>query len=134
MSDLSDLLRRAASAQRLAQERSLLESGLSPAQHAVLDILRAAPGLSGADISRLERLTPPTVSVILANLERKGAVIRRRSVANARVQEWRLTELGESMSRAGSRAMESYNRRVAAAANDEASLRRWLAAVAELEV
>jgi len=51
-----DWLRRAAAAQRLATERALAALEVTPAQFATLRILAGEPGLSSADIARLERL------------------------------------------------------------------------------
>jgi DNA-binding MarR family transcriptional regulator len=69
---LDDLLRRACASQRLAMERALSEIDVTPAQFAAMEWLADEPGLSSAEIARCERLTPPTSSVIVANLERKG--------------------------------------------------------------
>jgi hypothetical protein len=41
---------------------------------AVLTMLKAYPGLSGADLARVAVLTPQTVGVIIGNLERDGAI------------------------------------------------------------
>jgi len=56
----------------LAMERALSEIDVTPAQFAAMEWLADEPGLSSAEIARCERLTPPTSSVIVANLERKG--------------------------------------------------------------
>src|SRR3954452_6412485 len=92
--DLDDCLRRASAAQRLAMERALAPLEITPAQFALLRLVVGTPGMSGADLARIERLTPPTVSVILANLERKGVLSRRSHPGNARVQCLEATALG----------------------------------------
>ena len=69
--EIADLLRRAAASQRIALERLLAPFDITPAQFAVLEIVVAAPGISSAEAARLERLTAPTMSVIVANLERR---------------------------------------------------------------
>lgn len=136
MSELSDLLRRAASAQRLSRERVLGPLGLSSAQYAVLTVVQDHPGVSGSDVARLERLTPPTVSVILANLERKGALSRRMSAVHGRVQEWELTSSGREWLEEARQALAPYETRVSRAASSEmlTAVRKWLLAVSELEV
>jgi DNA-binding MarR family transcriptional regulator len=77
------LLRQAGAANRLRMERALADLGVTPPQFMVLTMLVAYPGLSNADVARLALLTPQTVSVIVANLLRSGAIARRRSSSNA---------------------------------------------------
>ena len=55
---LAYLLRQAQAATRLTLERSLAGLGVTPPQFVVLTMLRAYPGLSGADLARLALLTP----------------------------------------------------------------------------
>src|ERR1700721_878548 len=63
------LLRQAQAATRLTLERALADLGITPPQFAVLTMLRAYPGLSGADLARVALLTPPTVGDITPNLD-----------------------------------------------------------------
>ena len=42
-------------------------------------MLKAYPGLSGADLARVALLTPQTVGVIIRNLERDGAIRKART-------------------------------------------------------
>ena len=74
---LGYLLRQAAGAYRLRMERALADIGVTPPQFSVLTMLAAYPGHSNADLARIALLTPQTVSVIISNLERMGAVARR---------------------------------------------------------
>ena len=67
---LAYLLRQAQAATRLTMERALADLGVTPPQFVVLTMLRAYPGLSGADLARVALLTPQTVGVIIRNLER----------------------------------------------------------------
>src|SRR4030088_817364 len=73
---LAYLLRQAQAATRLTLERALADLGVTPPRFAVLTMLRAYPGLSGADLARVTLLTPQTVGVIMRNLERRGATRR----------------------------------------------------------
>jgi len=66
---LGYLLRQAQAASRLSLERALADLGATPPQFVVLTMLKAYPGLSGADLARVAILTPQTVSVIIRNLE-----------------------------------------------------------------
>lgn len=133
---VDDLLRRAASAQRIAMERALASLELTPAQFAVLQIVADAPGISSAEAARLERLTPPTMSVIVGNLERKGAVVRCPHPKNARIQCLQLTGFGRDLCQKALASVQGLQRRVAAALPSHAAtdIRVWLSRVAEIEV
>ena len=133
---VDDLLRRAASAHRIAMERALASLEITPAQFAVLQIVADAPGVSSAEAARLERLTPPTMSVIVGNLERKGAVVRRPHPKNARIQCLQLTGFGLDLSQKALASVQGLQMRVAAALPSDAAtdIRVWLSRVAEIEV
>jgi len=60
VSHIDDALRRAAAAHRIAMERALAALEITPAQFAVLEIVASSPGVSSAELARVERLTPPT--------------------------------------------------------------------------
>ena len=70
--EIAALLRQAASAQRLAEERLLADLGVTPPQLSALSLIGAIPGLLAADLARKAKLTPQTVSLIVANLRRAG--------------------------------------------------------------
>jgi DNA-binding MarR family transcriptional regulator len=72
-------------------ERSLADLGVTPPQFAVLTMLNAYPGLSGADVARVALLTPQTVGVIVRNLERNGAIRKSPHPVHGRVLQWTLT-------------------------------------------
>src|SRR5262245_23839142 len=65
---LAYLLRQAQGATRLAMERSLADLGVTTPQFVVLTMLRAYPGLSGADLARVAMLTAQTVGVLNGTL------------------------------------------------------------------
>ena len=129
---VDDLLRRAASTQRLAMERALAPLGLTPAQFAALESLSETPGLSGAELARGERITPQTCSVIVANLERKEFVARRRRAAGGRAQHLELTEEGAQAAEAGKAAVATTRAALIEKppANDIEPLVRTLRAIA----
>ena len=83
---LGYLLRQASAAQRLRMERAMADVGVTLPQFLVLTMLRAYPGISNADLARLTMLTPQTVSVIVTNLERSGAITRRPHAVHGRIQ------------------------------------------------
>ena len=65
---LGYLVRQANVAVRAALERALADTGATTPQFAVLTMIVAYPGISGADLARLTFLTPQTINVIVRNL------------------------------------------------------------------
>jgi DNA-binding MarR family transcriptional regulator len=112
---LDDLLRRAAATQRLAVERALADLAVTPTQYAVLKAIAETPGLSNAEIARLERLTPQTTSLVIANLERKGAVKRRAHERHGRIRRAEATTWGASLLQDCRDRLRGHHRRLKAA-------------------
>jgi DNA-binding MarR family transcriptional regulator len=130
---LGYLLRQAATAYRQRVEKALADLGMTAPQFTVLTMLHAYPGLSGADLARTALVTPQTVSVILANLERAGLITRTPHARHGRI-------LMGALSPAGERLLALARTRVHAldpglkddlSALEEAVVRRWLARVAQ---
>ncbi len=126
------LLRQAAAAARLRLERALAELGATPPQFLVLTMLKAYPGLSGADLARVAVLTPQTVGVIIRNLERDGAIRKTPHPVHGRVLQWSLTRRGLTLLEKCRRHAMALERRLAAGLNrkDERAVRRWLSNIA----
>jgi DNA-binding MarR family transcriptional regulator len=129
---LAYLLRQAQAATRLTLERALADLGVTPPQFVVLTMLKAYPGLSGADLARVALLTPQTVGVIIRNLERDGAIRKKPHPVHGRVLQWTLTRRGQTLlgkCRARGKALE---RRLQAglAPKAQATIRRWLSKIA----
>lgn len=129
---LGYLLRQAQSAARLAFERDLADLDVTPPQFAVLTMLKAYPGLSGADLARVAVLTPQTVGVIIRNLERDRAIRKTPHPVHGRVLQWSLTKRGETLLQKCRRRARAMERRLTAGLTPrtEATVRRWLARVA----
>lgn len=129
---LGYLLRQAQAAARLAFERELADLDVTPPQFAVLTMLKAYPGLSGADLARVAVLTPQTVGVIIRNLERDRAIHKTPHPVRGRVLQWSLTRRGETQLRKCRRRALAMERRLAAqlTPRTETTVRRWLARVA----
>ena len=129
---LAYLLRQAQAAARLAMERALADLGVTPPQFVVLTMLRAYPGLSGADLARVALLTPQTVGVIIRNLERDGAIGKAPHPIHGRVLQWRLTRRGETrLYKCRQRALGIERRLMAGLPKQaQATIRRWLARIA----
>ena len=128
---LAYLLRQAQAATRLAMERSLTELGVTTPQFVVLTMLKAYPGLSGADLARVALLTPQTVGVIIGNLERDGAIRKTPHPVHGRVLQWTLTRRGSSLLEKCRRRVSAVERRLVAGlpTKAEATIRRWLSKI-----
>jgi DNA-binding MarR family transcriptional regulator len=129
---LGYLLRQAQAATRLTLERALAELKVTPPQFGVLTMLKAYPGLSGADVARVALLTPQTVGVIIRNLERDGAIRKAPHPVHGRVLQWTLTRRGETLLDKCRRHVNAVERRLVAGlgAKAETTIRRWLAKIA----
>jgi DNA-binding MarR family transcriptional regulator len=129
---LAYLLRQAQAATRLTLDRALVDLGVTPPQFAVLTMLSAYPGLSGADLARVALLTPQTVGVIIRNLERDGAIRKTPHPVHGRVQQWALTRRGRTLLEKCRRHAKALERRLSAGLGAKAQLtvRRWLSKIA----
>jgi DNA-binding MarR family transcriptional regulator len=95
-------------------------------------MLKAYPGLSGADLARVALLTPQTVGVIIGNLERDGAIRKTPHPVHGRVLQWALTRRGAALLDKCRRHAQAIERRLAAGLSTQAqaAIRRWLAKIA----
>jgi DNA-binding MarR family transcriptional regulator len=95
-------------------------------------MLKAYPGLSGADLARVALLTPQTIGVIIKNLERDGAIKRSPHPVHGRMLQWTLTSRGLTVLAKCRRHAIAQERRLAAGLNGkaEATVRRWLSKIA----
>jgi DNA-binding MarR family transcriptional regulator len=126
------LLRQAQAATRLTLERAIADLGVTTPQFAVLTMLNAYPGLSGADVARVALLTPQTVGVIIGNLERDGAIKQTPHPVHGRVLQWTLTRRGSDLLGKCRRRVNAVERRLLAGlgAKAEITIRRWLSKIA----
>ena len=129
---LGYLLRQAQAAARLRLERALAGLGVTPPQFAVLTMLKAYPGLSGADLARVTLLTPQTVGVIIRNLERDRAIRKAPHPVHGRVLQWTLTRHGLNLLGQCRRHVLALERRLMAglSAKAQGTVRRWLSKIA----
>jgi DNA-binding MarR family transcriptional regulator len=129
---LGYLLRQAAGAYRRRMERALADLGVTPPQFAVMTMLAAYPGHSNADLARLALLTPQTVSVIITNLERADAIVRRPHEVHGRIQHLDLSPIGKALlAECRARVLAVEQELMAGLATaEEKAIRRWLVAVA----
>ena len=129
---LAYLLRQAQAATRLTLERSLSGLGVTPPQFVVLTMLRAYPGLSGAELARVALLTPQTVGVIIRNLERDGAIRKTPHPVHGRVLQWTLTRRGAVLLGQCRRHANALEQRLMAGVppREQLTVRRWLSKIA----
>ncbi len=95
-------------------------------------MLKAYPGLSGADLARVALLTPQTVGVIIRNLERDGAIQKTPHPVHGRALQWTLTRHGLTLLEKCRRPVMALERRLASGLTPQAlaAIRRWLAQIA----
>lgn len=91
-------------------------SGLTAARLSALSVVVFTPGLRLGDLAAAERVAPPSMSRLVASLERDGLVRRRADPDDARVQLVEATDAGRRLLEEGRR------RRVSALARDVAEL------------
>ena len=125
---LGYLLRQAAGVQRHRMELALTDLGTTPAQFAVMTMIKAYPGGSNANIARLALLTPATVSVIIANLERAGTIKRVPHSANGRILQIELTTSGLAVLRRCRQRVQVLERQLSQGLSDaeQSVIRKWL--------
>jgi DNA-binding MarR family transcriptional regulator len=130
---LGYLVRQANVAVRAAMERALADIEATPAQFAVLTMIAAYPGVSGADLARLTFLTPQTINVIVRNLVRGGAIEKTAHAVHGRVLRLTATAKGQALLKRCRARVQEVEGRIAGLAgkDDEKAVRRWLTAVAE---
>ncbi|EQD64496.1 transcriptional regulator, MarR family [mine drainage metagenome] len=126
------LLRQAQTAHRQRMEQALAHSGLTLPQFMVLTMLMAYPGASGADLARVSLLTPQTVSVIVTNLERSGAIERHAHAVHGRIQQIAVTASGKQLLAACRSKVKRVEDELllGLSATKEKIIRRWLVRIA----
>jgi DNA-binding MarR family transcriptional regulator len=131
---LGYLLRQAAGAYRLRLDRAFADLGITPAQFAVMTMLKAYPGQSNADIARLAVLTPQTTGVIIANLERAGLIERRHHATHGRILQVELTASGRELLRTCRTRVLTIEKELlhGFSVEEGKAIRRWLAHLATL--
>lgn len=125
------LLRQAAGVQRHRMELALTDLGTTPAQFAVMTMIKAYPGVSNADIARLALLTPATVSVIIANLERADTIKRVPHSAHGRILQIELTTSGLAVLQRCRQRVQVLERELSQGLSDteEVIIRKWLSSI-----
>ncbi len=105
--ELDALLKSAANAQRRRLERAIAPFGLSAAQFECLRRLGLKPQSSAAELSRAVDLSPQTMSVVIANLEKKELLVRAGDEGNLRILRLALTSKGAEVLAKAQTAVEA---------------------------
>lgn len=129
---LGYLLRQAAGGHRNRMDRALAHLNVTPPQFAVMTMIKAYPELSSADLARMSLLTPQTVGVIIANLDRAALIARSPHPVHGRILRISLTEQGSSLLAECRLQVESLEQELIAGFTEaeETTIRRWLVSVA----
>jgi DNA-binding MarR family transcriptional regulator len=116
-------------------DRALAHLGVTPPQFAVMTMIKAYPELSSADLARMALLSPQTVGVIIANLERAALISRTPHPVHGRILQIRLTDQGSKLlTECRSQVQLLEQAMVAGFTEEEESIiRRWLVRVASGE-
>ena len=130
---LGYLVRQANVAVRTAMEKALADLDVTVPQFAVLTMIAAYPGVSGADLTRLTFLTPQTINVIVHNLEKAGAIAKSAHAVHGRILQLEATAAGRALLRRCRARVNAIEDRISGliGRDDERVVRRWLSAVAE---
>lgn len=109
--------------------------GISPARASALSVLVFGGPRSLTELARAERVTPPTMSRLVAALEREGFVRRRPHARDARAVVLEPTARGRRLLERGrSRRLDLLERLLADASPDEVEAVRHAAEVVERAV
>jgi len=133
---LGYLLRQASAAVRQATEHRLADLEVTLPQFLVMTMVNAYPGSSSADVARLAMLTPPTISLIVSNLEKSGRLRRETDPAHGRVQRMALTAEGQALLARCRERTRSLDATLQASipAGLEPDIRRWLVRLATMDL
>jgi DNA-binding MarR family transcriptional regulator len=109
----------------------LTDLGVTPPQFAVLTMIVAYPGVSGADLARLTFLTPQNIFV--RTLERAGAIKKSAHAGHGRILQLNATSRGHALLKRCRARVSAIDARLAALAGHdrEGTVLRWLSAVAK---
>ena len=133
---LAYLLRQAGAAVRQTIERALHDLGVTQPQFLVMTMVNAYPSSSSADIARLTMLTPQTISLIVANLERAGRLTRSQNPEHGRIQFMELTAQGRALLATCRDRVVVVEAKISEnlSPDEEQTLRRWLVDLASRDL
>jgi DNA-binding MarR family transcriptional regulator len=111
---ISTLLQHASAVMVARKAESLAEFDLTTTQYTAMLLLRCNPGVSSAQLARLCRVTPQSMSVVTAALEQRGLAERMPVAIHARVMALELTRKGTALVTKADAAARAVDERYAA--------------------
>lgn len=91
------LLKRAELAVRGCVEAALRDVSLTPNQYFILLLVRTGEATSAAELARSMGVLPQSMTELVAPLEKRGAIVRRRDSRNGRILRIELAAAGEKL-------------------------------------
>ncbi|HEY0262914.1 MAG TPA: MarR family transcriptional regulator [Granulicella sp.] len=95
--EAAKLMKRILLHMRTLMDEHLRPYGVTKAQIQLLYAIRAAPGNSGAHLSRLCDVTPQSMQTLLRRAEESGWIVRSKDSVNDRILTASLTPAGEEL-------------------------------------
>ncbi|MEU4219705.1 MarR family transcriptional regulator [Actinoplanes sp. NPDC026623] len=125
---VSTLMQHASSVMVARKSEALATFDLTVTQYTALLMLRCNPGVSSAQLARLCRVTPQSMSVVTATLEQRGLTERMPVPIHTRVMAITLTRRGGALLAKADAAARAVDKRYEAefTAAELATLRRLL--------
>ncbi|GAA5012683.1 MarR family winged helix-turn-helix transcriptional regulator [Streptomyces hyderabadensis] len=118
-----ELMRWVVWGQRRVAEDWIRERGLTHEQSAVLAYLSKNPDAIQRDVARAMRTSAPSVSRLLAGLERRGLVERQAQESDTRSRRVRVTEAGSELIQGFEEAMDRIEESILAPLGAEGQAR-----------
>jgi DNA-binding MarR family transcriptional regulator len=91
------LLKRAELAVRGCVEMAFRDVSLTPNQYFILLLVKTGEATSGAELARSMGVLPQSMTELIAPLEKRGAIVRRRDSRNGRILRIELAAAGEKL-------------------------------------
>lgn len=91
------LLKRAELSVRGCAELAFGTVDLTPSQYFILQLVARGEASSSAELARAMGVLPPSMTELIAPLERTGAIVRRRDPRNKRILRIELTGAGQRL-------------------------------------
>lgn len=115
-------------------EDQLEEKGLTVQEYAILSVFETRAELSTSELARISQVTRQTMHSAIVRLESAGLL--ERKARNQRVVRLRPTKQGRDVLRSATRHVRAAERAAleGLTANDQATVRAWLAGVAGMNM
>ena len=108
------VLKRAATALRVAMDAALRPMDLTVPQYSCLEVLSQQPGLSNAELARAVFVTRQSMNLVLRGLQDRGLITRPATAPHGRALPTELTPAGRKQLKAASTAVRAVEERMLA--------------------